>query len=507
MINFYIYLAVVVCGASVLAVEILGTRLIGPFYGVSLYLWSALIGVTLAALSTGYAIGGRWADRGPKLGRFSAVIGLAGLWISAVPWLRHPILAATEHIGLRAAVLLTATALFFPPLALLGMTSPYAIRLRAASLGEVGRTAGNLYAISTVASVIAALGTGFLLIPNVGVSRLTFLVGMALIVTSLIGLAIGKKKPAAAAVVIGLLIIGGASYWTAPCEQVDSETGVIAIRNSPYAEIRVVDLNDQRFLLIDGGSHTIVDLETLEPTTRYVNVLDIPKLFYEKPGQLLLVGLGGGSVVKRYSRNGWSVTAVEIDPTVTAVAYDYFGLEPAEAKVVLRDGRRFLVEHDETYDLIILDAFGSSSIPFHLVTEESFGLVKSRLKPRGLLALNVESIGWHDPIVHSLSATLARQFAHVLALPIAEPPNQLGNVILLASDRELELADEPPVPTSRFSAEYDRAHAWDNRFEVNVAGVPVLTDEHNPVDVWAERINLASRKNLHDYFGSQGPSW
>ena len=134
MINFFIYLAVVVSGASVLAIELLGTRIIAPFYGASLYLWSALISITLAALSVGYAIGGRWADRGPKLSRFSLVIGLAGLWIAIIPFLRMPVLAISEAAGLRAAVLITATILFFPPLALLGMVSPYAIRLKAPSL-------------------------------------------------------------------------------------------------------------------------------------------------------------------------------------------------------------------------------------------------------------------------------------------------------------------------------------------------------------------------------------
>jgi hypothetical protein len=121
--------------------------------------------------------------------------------------------------------------------------------------------------------------------------------------------------------------------------------------------------------------------------------------------------------------------------------------------------------------------------------------------------LNVESVGWRDILVRSLAATLSDRFENVRALPIAEPPNQLGNLILLAGDRELELEVEPPVPTYRFSADYNRAHAWDNRFEPEMDGVPVLTDEKNPVDIWAERINLVARKDLHEYFGSRGLSW
>ena len=152
-------------GAAVLSLEILGTRVLGPYYGVSIYLWSALITVTLAALSVGYAVGGRWADRGPRLGALAWMLGGAGIWVLFVPWLEAPLLRLADGAGLRAAVLIAAVVLFAPPLLLLGMVSPYAIRLKAGRLDEVGRTAGNLFAVSTVASVLSAVATGFWLVP------------------------------------------------------------------------------------------------------------------------------------------------------------------------------------------------------------------------------------------------------------------------------------------------------------------------------------------------------
>jgi spermidine synthase len=153
-----------------------------------------------------------------------------------------------------------------------------------------------------------------------------------------------------------------------------------------------------------------------------------------------------------------------------------------------------------------MDAFGSSAIPFQLVTRESFALIRSRLVHSGILAMNIEATAWHDTLVHSLAATMQEAFKNVVVLPMAEPPNALGNLVLLASDRPLELVNDPPVPMDRFSREYNRAHAWDNRFEVDPAGVPVLTDDHNPVDIWAERINLAARRALHEQFDPQ-VSW
>ncbi|HUU46621.1 MAG TPA: fused MFS/spermidine synthase [Acidobacteriota bacterium] len=503
----FLYICVSVGGAAVLAVEILGTRILGPFYGVSLFLWSALITVTLAALSVGYALGGWWADRGATIQRLCSLLACAGVWLLVVPWLRLPILWVAEPFGLRFAVLVAAFILFFPPLLLLGMVSPYAIKLKTASLGEVGRSAGNLYAVSTLASVVAALATGFFLIPNFGVTQLTLGIGLLLIVTGSIGFARMFKTKASYVLPAVLLLIGVGGILTASGEIADPERGLLTVRQSPYAEIRVVDVDDTRYLLIDGAVHTSVETSGWEECLAYVNVMDIARRFFEKPGDLLLVGLGGGSVVKHYARHGWTIDAVEIDPVVTEMAYRYFGLDSAEARVYHMDGRRFLLAQDKLYDIIMLDAFGSSSIPFHLVTSEALGLIRSRLRPGGILAMNVEAVGWHDVIVRSLAATARRQFEHVTVLPIAEPPTQIGNLVILASRRALALDEELPVPMDRFSPEYDRAHAWNNRFAADTAGAPVLTDELNPVDVWSERVNLAARKELHVFFDEQGIAW
>jgi len=503
--RWYIHLAVVMSGAGVLAAEMLGTRLIGPFYGAGLYLWSALIVVALSALSLGYWLGGRAVDRNPSTAIFCALPGAAGLWIGLIPWLLDPALSATGWMGLRGAVLVSSFILFFPPLVLLGMVTPFAVRLRTAGMEMVGRRAGEIYALSTVASVAAAVGSGFILIPALGAARLAFLTGIALVVTALVGASLMKGRAIPAAILIVAAFAAGVSLD--PGEKADPEAGLLAIENSPYAEIRVVDANGFRMMLIDGAVHTEVDAETMESHSAYVDVISLADGFYYAPGTMLLVGLGGGSIAKEFALKGWIVEAVEIDPAVTRIARSHFGLEPSDAKVFHMDGRDFLMENETEYELIVLDAFGSSSIPFHLVTEESFALIASRLAPHGVVAVNLIAVGWHSPIVHSLAATMNRVFERVTVLPIAEPPNQLGNLILFASNRELELGEEPPVPMDRFSGDYNRAHAWANRFEVDPAGVRVLTDDRNPVDIWAEQINLEMRKALHQYFGKSGIGW
>lgn len=512
MNKWYLYLAVFIGGAAVLAIEILGTRILGPFYGVSLFLWSALITVTLIALSVGYAVGGRWADKGATLSRLYFLLAGAGIWTLLIPWLRMPILFIAEPFGLRFAVLVAAFILFVPPLTLLGMISPYAIRLRAASLDVVGQTAGDLYAISTVGSVVAALLTGFVLIPHIGVSRLTFLIGGILLVTSVVGLALTPDSKVKQGSAVATVLLGAIGFWYLPSVGGSLEPSVISIEQSPYAEIRVLDSAETgtRLLLIDGGTHTIVNPSSWESYFPYVAVMGLARCIAEKSGKLLLVGVGGGSVIKDFAPEGWHVDAVEIDPVVVEVAHAHFGLEPSEARIFTMDGRQFLIAEEGNYDIIAMDAFGSSSIPFHLITQEAFGLVAARLNPGGIVALNLEAKGWDGPVVRSITATLKTHFTEVLALPTEASRDELGNVVIFASNTALKFRSTPDgegrVDCEALYWNQHANHAWNNRFVPDTSAAPILTDDLNPVDVWSEETNFVARQDLHRYFAEHSLS-
>lgn len=509
MKKWYLYIVIFIAGAAVLAIEILGTRILGPFYGVSLFLWSALITVTLVALSAGYALGGRWADKGTTLSRLYYLIAGAGVWVLVIPWLKAPILLISEPFGLRFAVLVAAFILFVPPLTLLGMVSPYAIRVSASSLNVVGRTAGDLYAISTVGSVTAALLTGFILIPSVGVNRLTVMIGLILLISAFFGLALELKSKTNRAVLPIILLSTVILIWLSPLNGVDHAQGVTAIKHSPYAEIRVLDSEGIRFLIIDGGIHTVVDPASWESYFPYVSIMGLSRCMVEKPGDLLLIGLGGGSVVKSFAQEGWAIDAVEIDPVITKVAQEYFGLNASESRIFTMDGRQFLIRQEKSYDIIAMDAFGSSSIPFHLITVESFELIASRLKPGGIFAINIESNGWHGLVVQAISATLGQHFEHVIALPTREAPDELSNVVIFASNSKLEFRPEHNSDDGsdcRFNSSYYTNYGWSNRFFPNTDNVPLLTDDLNPVDLWSEEINTLAREALHTYFNEYGLS-
>ena len=511
MKKWYLYVVVFISGAAVLAIEILGTRILGPFYGVSIFLWSSLITVTLIALSVGYMLGGRWADKVTKMSNLYYLMFGAGIWLLLIPFIKHPVLIVAEPLGLRFAVLVAAFILFSPSLTLLGMVSPYALKVRTSNLNVVGRTAGDLYAISTIGGVIAALLTGFILIPNIGVGRLTFMVGIVLLFFASIGLVDELKSNFKKLSIVSVFIGTTIGFSLIPFDRPDPDNGLLTIEQSPYAEIRVLDLDNRRYLLIDGGTHTIVDPNTWESYFPYTAVMDLSREFFEQPGEMLLIGLGGGTVMKNFAKASWSVDAVEIDPVVIEIARDYFGLQESEGNIYCMDGRQYLKSNEKKYDVIAMDAFGSSSIPFHLITKESFGLIASRLKPKGIFAINLESNGWDDVIVRSIAATLKEHFEIVLALPTVVPANILGNMILFASNRELELLHDLNIdlkdPNVRLSMDYQRYRAWDYRFIPDLKGVAILTDDLNPVDLWSEKINLSARKGLHDYFKQSGLSW
>ena len=511
-------LVVAVSGAAVLSLELLGTRLLGPFYGVSLFLWSALISVTLAALSVGYALGGRMADRGASAPRLGLLLGLAGAWILLAPVLRDPVLLVTGKLGLRLAVLVASVVLFFVPLALLGMVTPIAVRLRAHRLEEVGRSAGEIYAVSTLASVGSALLTGFVLIPGVGAKRLLLLLGGLLLLTA--GLVFFSDRKSGRGALALMALAGIAGFWRATGPNPRHLPDLLAERQSAYGEIRVVnDGEDYRYLILDGGTHSLVRVGQWDSRHGYVAAAELVRNFFPQPGTMLTIGMGAGSLVKSYHAAGWAVDVAEIDPAIPAVARRYFDLRPADARITIADGRRFLAQppavgYPARYDFIMIDAFGSSFVPFHLLSREAFALAARRMTPEGVLALNIITTSWDDILARSVAATLKTSFSHVLALPIGEPPNTLGNIVLLASNREMTFSDDTiPNPYEVVADEYlhwkvvEQNHAWDNRFEPDTDHAPVLTDDRSPVDLWGERVNLAVREDLHGYFKNKGLDW
>ena len=179
MIKFVVF----ICGAIVMSFEILGSRVLAPNFGSSVFVWGSLISVFLAGLSAGYYLGGRLADINPSSRKLSLIIIAPGLLLLTFPLYSAPISdwIFMQDLGVRMSPLSASSALFLIPSVFLGIVSPYTAKLMICSLHTSGKTIGMLYALSTFGSIIGTLITSFYLIALAGVNALIMGQGVLLI--------------------------------------------------------------------------------------------------------------------------------------------------------------------------------------------------------------------------------------------------------------------------------------------------------------------------------------
>jgi spermidine synthase len=454
-----------------MVLQVLGTRMIGPHYGVGLYVWTSLISVTLVALACGYWLGGKLADRRPSLFWFAAVLlGAAGA-VGVIPPMRGAVIDYGWHFGLRGGALFSAGVLFFPPLFLLGMISPYAIRLEACGVESAGRSAGRLYAISTAGSVTGAMLAGFYLVPHFRVPTLLAVTagGLALgaVLAAWPGFR-GRTVPAA------VFLVLAAAFFARPKAMPE---GLLAVRSHENSDLRVIEHKKQRFLMVDQAAQSALGANG-RPLDKYAYFLAARVLLARPEAKhALIVGLGGGSLVSLLGEQGMDVEVVELWPEVVDLARGYFGMELSAEKVHVEDGRVFLARHPGRYDVVILDAFSGDRLAATLVSCEGLAAAKAALVPGGLLVLNTWGIdmekGGGNQVGAAVRATLKGLFSQVLEVPAA------GNLLLFASDELIEAKREEVVLEAFDGA---RAFAW---LEVPPTDWPkgeVLTDDWNPAD-------------------------
>lgn len=294
------------------------------------------------------------------------------------------------------------------------------------------------------------------------------------------------------------LMLGG-------CTSADKPRTIRVIGNQSQANLVVLDTDEGRKLLINGRLKAVVDTTDWSSHSKYVAVMDLPMHFFITPGKALLIGLCGGSVVKNYTRMKWTIDVVEPESVMITTAYRSFGLEPNDAKIDNTDGRQFLARNQGSYDIILVDAVCLYSTPTHLLTKEFFDLIKTRLNESGIVGVAMESFGWDDIAVKSLCATLSQCFQYVIVLPITEPPNRFGSIVIIASNTKRDDFVRDPErnydlsPFWRYGPEYQKVHAWDNRFVVDTRGVKVQRDGDNIWEEFFERITDPDRKDSTDY--------
>jgi spermidine synthase len=476
-----LYATVFATGAAVMVVEILGTRIIGPVFGVSLFIWTALLIVTLMSLAIGYYLGGTLVDRRPTKRLLGKVVLAAGVLLGLVPLMRAPVLSAAVALGPRFGSLASAVLLFAPTLAALGMVGPVAIRLATDTLLSTGRRVGAVYAISTAGSVVGTFLTSFVLIPAFETANI--LVGTAVFLAAVGGLLLalsGTRSALGAAVIplIGLM----ASIPALP-----DGLRIVWRSHSPYGLIEVVDdsKRDARLLRAD---HSIVGAYAKSDRSAafsFLHVMESVRFMRPKARELLQIGLGIGSLPMALTAHGFRSDVVEIDPEVVRAAREHFGYS-APGEIFVEDARTFIQRTSRKYDVIIHDTFTGGGTPEHLLSLEVFQQIKAALSSGGLLAMNfvAHDSGPHAEAAYAVSRTLSAVFTHVRAFRDSPPDERAGgvtNLIYFASDEGLDFS----IPAdASFENEVCRQtqrsfERWEILRAVPVG--PIITDARNPL--------------------------
>lgn len=488
-----------------MSLEMMGFRILIPNFGGDIYVFGSIIGVFLAALSLGYYAGGRVADRFPTLALLGALIVAAGLFAVAIPTLREPFLIpAREWIpdprwGACAYTLL----LFGPSTFLLGMVSPFAIRLSARRVGEVGRVSGRLYALSTFGSIFGTLFTSFYWIAWWPISRIVTTTGWTLCglgAAMLAVAALGRdRKPARLSGLALLARLAPLSLPLLPAPALAADR-VLYEKESLYHRIVVTENARWRTLKFNRSAQSGQAVkDPLRSEFAYTDAFHLAFVYQPNIKRVLFIGAGAATGPKQF-RSFYpevSVEVVEIDPEVIEVAKRYFSFAPdSRTTVHVADGRLFLNRAQGTYDAIIIDAYYADAIPFHLTTVEFVRLVNRRLAPGGVAIFNMIGgmEGRASRLVRSQYKTIREVFPTCGVFPVLEegetprtyPRERIRNVMLVATQGAALSAAEIARRAARLkNARLPFLGSIAAAFHpgtLTTRDVPLLTDDFAPVN-------------------------
>jgi len=479
---------VFVVGTGSLGAEIAAVRLLAPYFGASTVVWANTIGIVLVALSIGYWLGGKFADRHPSIRGLCLLTLLAAGLLAIVPFAADPMLGlavdALDSISAGAFLgsLIGVLVLVAVPVLLLGAVSPWAIRLAVQKVEEAGEIAGRLYALSTAGSLVGTLLSALVLIPLVGTRRTFLVFALAIAVVAVLGLRPLKRYALAPAAIVVLLAlpVGALKAETDPGSEVIHEV------DTEYQYARVIQRPDgSRSLELNEGhaQHSIYEPggEVLTGDV-WDGHLALPfAARTEPPERVAILGNAAGTTSRAYEKlfPNTKIDGVEIDPELSEIGKEYFDMTNPNLELHHEDARPFLRQTDARYDVISVDAYRQPYIPFYLTTEEFFDLVKARLAPGGVLVVNVAHAEGQDELEKVLTATIRTAFPN-----IQRDPMKPTNTLLVASegsvsaDRLAVAAAGPKVPDGLKQTANAAAH----RLEEPLTGERTYTDDKAPVE-------------------------
>ena len=496
--KFILELTVFVCGALVMIYEIIGSRLLSPYIGASTYVWTSLIGVILAALSLGYWLGGKIADKRPELKVLSLVLFLAGGLVSVTILLKDLILSfvAQMPFGLEIKSVAAALLLFAPTSVLLGFVTPYAVKLKITTLEDAGKTVGRLYALSTVGSILGTFLAGFVLIPFVGSEKTLYIIGASLIGLSLLLAPFALTRLNVAVLVLFVFAVGVSELKTYflrrmnDLHDIDTEYSRVQVFKTidpkTKKEIRAIATDP---FFVQSAMFTDSDELALE----YANFYHLLKHFNPNFKNTLLIGGAGYTFPNEYLKKypAAQMDVVEIDPQMTEIARKFFRLkEHPHLNIIHEDGRVFLNQSAANkYDVVLMDAFGSLfSVPFQLTTVEAVENISRVLTTDGVVIFNLGGAikGDASKFLQAELKTYRQIFPKVYLFKVNSDytDEQLQNLIIIACKNE----NTATMASSDAAISNLLKHFYEGNLD---SKVEILTDDLAPVEFYnsfAQRI-------------------
>jgi len=495
--QWFLLVTALATGAVVMAIEIVGSRLLAPVFGNSLFVWGALIGVILAAMSSGYAFGGWLSDRYPGAQVLAGLLLLSGAWTFLIAWLGQPVLFKVAGVieDPRWGPCVAAALLLGPPAFGLSGVLPTLLRLAVSNLEYVGRHTGRMIALSTMGSLAGTWGTAFFFLSWIGSQALVAWLGVIQVGLGLWWL-IGRTSVRPLVIGLHVICIGGlgAGAWF-PIQMLKAP---VYQEDSPYQQVRIRDDDLFRYLVLDRTFHAVMwKADPIALFLPYSQLMVASLALVSEPKQGLILGHGGGSLAK-WLAHRWpelDLDVVEFDPTVVRMAEEYFSYRPPpQHHVHVRDARVFLSSTGRTYDLIWVDAFARHMIPFHLTTVEFFAELRTHLAPNGILAVNLASSGEGGDLLraNAVMQTMRRSFPHVESFAVKGPwsssPTRSENLIFFAgapferltlttiAANVSKLVEQQRLPFEAIALlAAHRTQSW--------AAGAVLTDDYAPYDL------------------------
>lgn len=507
----YLYFAVFISGMSTLAIELTASRLLGSVFGTSNLVWANVIGLILLFLTLGYFIGGRMADRNPRPARFYAILCWGAFCNALVPLIARPVLAAAANAvqGVEAALaigsFIAVLILFSAPITLLGMVSPFAVRLAMESASGAGSVAGRIYAIGTLGSLIGTFIPTLFIIPLVGTTG-TFLLFSALLFTvGLIGL-LSVRGPAGGARVLWMPLVAGALAalsLSQPLRAALPGHTLLWETESAYNYVQVQeDANGYRYLLLNEGQgvHSQWHPTRILYQRTWDYFLSAP--YYNPPPftpdrveSLALVGLAGGTIARQYQAVYPDVImdGIEIDPAIVEAGARYFDMN-AQAMprltVYVEDGRYMLSRLPRQYTVIGVDAYRPPYIPWQLTTVEFFREVRSKLTDDGAAVINVGRTPSDRRLVDALTATLLQVFPSVHPMDVPMSFNTILVATVQPSESSYLAQNAAALPADASPLLRETLTLAANTQVPAVASDLVFTDDRAPVETLVDSLVL-----------------